>query len=236
MLEVREVTRKFGNFIAVNKCSIDVEEGTVVGLIGPNGAGKTTLINVISGDLRANGGGRILFKGKKITNKAPYKITRMGIGRTYQITKIFWSQSVWKNIITAGLALNGNREEVEAAAKEKIELLEIGHIWNHPAWMLSVGQKKLLELAMKLMLDPELLILDEPFQGIHPSLVEKIIGRINALKALGKTFLVVSHDLKSITTISDKVIVMNFGEVISEGTPAEIREDQRVIDVYLGGN
>jgi ABC-type branched-subunit amino acid transport system ATPase component len=234
MLEVNKVTKKFGGFVALKDCSISVNEKEIVGLIGPNGAGKTTLINAICGIDRADSG-TIIFKNKNIERLAPYKIARMGIGRTYQTTRVFRGISTIDNLITAGLASSLRMSEAAAKAKTMLELVEIKALSDEFAGRLSIGQQKLLELAMKLTLDPDLLILDEPFHGVHHILVEKILNVIQKLnKEHGKTFIIVSHDLPSICAVCQRVIVLNFGEVITHGTPAEIVAHEKVIDVYLG--
>ncbi|MHA1135664.1 MAG: ABC transporter ATP-binding protein [Candidatus Thorarchaeota archaeon] len=233
MLQIEKVTKKFGEFVALNECTFNVQEGEIVGLIGPNGAGKTTIINTISGVHRSNGG-TITYLGKEIQNKPPHAITQRGIGRTFQITKIFRGITVYENMLTAGMALNTDKDAVVRKAHETLEMLEITSMAEEPAWTLSVGQQKLLEIGMKLMLDPDLMILDEPFHGIHPRLVEKILETIRILRDDGKTFLIVSHDLHSVAAICTRVIALNFGEVIAEGTPDEIRNNKQVIDIYLG--
>jgi branched-chain amino acid transport system ATP-binding protein len=233
MLKIKGVTKKFGEFVALNNCSFQVNENEIVGLIGPNGAGKTTVINTITGVHRVTKG-KIIYKDKEIQNKQPYRITQRGVGRTFQLTKLFRGISVFENLVTAGLALNTNRDAVEKKAREILDLLEITRMTEESAWTLSIGQQKILELGMKLMLDPDLLILDEPFHGIHPRLVEKILGVIQSLRDEGKTFLIVSHDLHSVAAICTRVVALNFGEVIAEGTPDEIRNNRQVIDVYLG--
>ncbi|MHA1421852.1 MAG: ABC transporter ATP-binding protein [Candidatus Thorarchaeota archaeon] len=233
MLQIEKVTKKFGEFVALNECTFNVQEGEIVGLIGPNGAGKTTIINTISGVHRSNGG-TITYLGKEIQNKPPHAITQRGIGRTFQITKIFRGITVYENMLTAGMALNTDKDAVVRKAHETLEMLEITSMAEEPAWTLSVGQQKLLEIGMKLMLDPDLMILDEPFHGIHPRLVGKILETIRILRDDGKTFLIVSHDLHSVAAICTRVIALNFGEVIAEGTPDEIRNNKQVIDIYLG--
>ena len=233
MLQIENVTKKFGEFVALNNCTFNVQKGEIVGLIGPNGAGKTTVINTISGVLNVNAG-RITYKDKEIQNKQPHVIAQRGVGRTFQITKLFRGISVFENLLTAGYALNPDMDFARNKAHDVLELLEITEMAEEPAWTMSVGQQKLLEFGMKLMLDPDLMILDEPFHGIHPRLVEKILDLIRKLREDGKTFLIVSHDLHSVAAICTRVIALNFGEVIAEGTPDEIRNNKQVIDIYLG--
>jgi branched-chain amino acid transport system ATP-binding protein len=233
VLEIKDVTKKFGGFAALSDCTFVVNPQEILGLIGPNGAGKSTLINAISGIFRINSGS-IEYKGQPIHNKPSYRIAQMGIGRTYQITRIFRGISCFENLITAGLVMNTDRDAVIAKAEETLELLEITGIRDEYAGKISIGQQKLLELGMKLMLDSDFLLLDEPFHGIHPKLVEKILGIIRKLNERGKTFLVVSHDLHSIAALCQRVVVLNFGEVIAEGKPDEIRSNKDVVNVYLG--
>jgi len=235
LLEIDKIVKKFGKFLVLNECSFSVENGEIVGLIGPNGAGKTTLTNVISGFLRCDSG-KILYKGAPIQNKPPHRIAHMGLVRIHQIPRFFKWQTVLHNLMTASLAVPRQRKsDGKPNAEEMIEMFNFKDIKNELAVNISGGQQKLLELAMKLMLDPELLVLDEPYHGVHPSMIEDCNKKILKLnKEYGKTFLIISHNLSVISSLCNRVIVLNFGKVIAEGTVGEIRNNEHVREIYLG--
>ena len=236
MLEIREVFKKFDQFIALNNCSFEVEKGEIVGLIGPNGAGKTTLINCLTGFLECDSGA-VLFEGIPIHRYPANKIVRMGIVRTHQIPRFFLYSTVIDCLITSGLSdPSKSRDDVMKEAEKTLKMFKLDKIKNEITINISVGQQKLLEFAMKMMLSPEMLMLDEPYQGVHPSMIEtsnKII--LDQNKEFGKTVLVISHNFPVISSICNRVVVLNLGEIIATGTPKEIIKNKKVIETYLGG-
>lgn len=230
LLEVRNLKKKFRGLTAVDGCSFEVERNSIVGMIGPNGSGKTTIINCISG-LYSVDEGEILFKGQRISGLKPHQVTRMGVGRTFQLTRVFEKMSVLDNLLAASRDLSKGY----VRALDLIEFVGLLNLKNEYARNLSYGQRKLVELCRTLMLDPELIVLDEPVAGINPVLTEQILHLILRLRDQGKTFLIVEHNIRIISEISDKLIVLDAGKKIAEGIPKEIQRDEKVIDVYLGG-
>lgn len=228
ILQLQDVTKAFGNLAAVNRCSFALERNRITGLIGPNGAGKTTLFNVITGFFTTDEG-KIIFKGKEINNLRPYRIAERGIGRTFQITRVFPKMTLMENLIVA--ARVENRDE---RALEFLELAGLVDLRGEYASDLSYGQQKLLALIRVLMFDPDLILLDEPAAGINPTMQNKIMELIHKLKEGGKTFLIIEHDMKVIMGHSDKIVVLNFGEKIAEGTGEEIKNNEDVLKAYFG--
>jgi len=228
ILQLQDVTKCFGSLVAVNKCSFALEKKRITGLIGPNGAGKTTLFNVITGFFTTDEG-QIIFKGHQINNLRPYRIAERGIGRTFQITRVFPKMTLMENLIVAA--------RVEKRDERALELLEVAGLIDlrgEYASDLSYGQQKLLALIRVLMFDPDLILLDEPAAGINPTMQNKIMQLIHKLKEGGKTFLIIEHDMKVIMGHSDKIVVFNFGEKIAEGTGEEIKNNEEVLKAYFG--
>lgn len=229
ILKIEKVTKKFGRLVALNHCCIHVEEGKIVGLIGPNGAGKTTLFNLISGFLNLDAG-KVIFKEEDISRLKPYARVKKGIGRTFQITRIFSTMTVEENMI---VAVGG--DEKSELINELLELTGLMDLKNEYAGNLSFGQQKLLELIRVMMFDPELILLDEPAAGINPTLQNKILDLIHQLnEEKGRTFLVIEHDMDVIMGHCDKIIALHFGEKIAEGTSQEIRNNEEVLTAYFG--
>lgn len=244
------VVKRFGGIRAVDGATLDVGEGSITALIGPNGAGKTTLFNVLTGFYRSDGG-EVSFSGQPIAGRPPHAIARLGMVRTFQITKALARMPVIDNMMLAAPDQPGERLSTvvfrptgwrwrEAEVREQaIELLAVFNLHEKAddyAGTLSGGQRKLLELARALMTRPRLLMLDEPMAGINPSLGRRLLDHMERLRReQGVTFLFIEHDMEVVMNHSDRVIVMAKGKVIADGEPHEIRADQRVIDAYLGG-
>jgi len=230
LLRTEDVHKSYGGVRALDSCSVEIDEGTVAGLIGPNGSGKTTLFNVITGYARADAG-QVYLAGKNITNVAPDKVFTLGIGRTFQLTRIFASLTVLENMLVA------SRHGRSSARRRAMEQLEFVGIAGHHAALagtLSYGQRKLLELAYVLVADPAVILLDEPAGGVNPSLVNHIGDRIRELNAAGKTFLIVEHNMEFVMGLCDRITVLDSGGVVATGPPGIIRTDRRVLNAYLG--
>jgi neutral amino acid transport system ATP-binding protein len=249
ILVVSEVVRTFGGLRAVDGASLEVEGGSITALIGPNGAGKSTLFNVVSGFLSADRGS-VQFEGRRIDRAASHRIARRGLVRTFQVPRAFTRLSVLDNVLLAatdhpgerlsGLLLRPGRARTrERNARERAQrLLALVRLEEHAndyAGVLSGGQRKLLDFARVLMAEPRLVLLDEPMAGVNPTLGRQLLEHVLQLRAdEGMTFLFVEHDLDVVMEASDRVIVMNEGQVIASGTPAEVRSDKGVVDAYLG--
>lgn len=244
LLEVESVSKAFGGLIALDDCSLSVEEGEIAGLIGPNGSGKTTLFNVVTGYVRADRGA-VRLRGGDITGASPAKVFDRGLGRTFQLTRIFSRLSVLENMLVATQRHEGWLRSVvkgasspaeRARAMDLLEFVGLNRLATLPAGNLSFGQRKLLELAYVLVADPVVVLLDEPAGGVNPTLINEIADRIKVLNRQGRTFLVVEHNMEFVMRLCDRVTVMHQGQAIITGTPDVIREDPRVLDAYLGGS
>ena len=249
ILEVAGVVKRFGGIRAVNGATLDVREGSITALIGPNGAGKTTFFNVVTGFYRPDGG-RAAFQGDQILGARPHAIARLGMVRTFQITKALARMPVIDNMTLAAPDQPGERllnviahprrvrrreAEVREQAIELLEVFDLARVADEYAGTLSGGQRKLLELARALMTRPRLLLLDEPMAGINPTLGRRLLDHMQRLRAdEGVSFLFIEHDMEVVMNHSDRVIVMAEGRVIADGEPHEVRTDQAVIDAYLG--
>lgn len=240
LLEVTGVTKAFGGIQALNACDIAVEEGSITGLIGPNGSGKTTLFNVITGYERADAG-VVRFKDRAITGYGPNKVFGLGIGRTFQITRIFPRLTVTENMHVAirrkGLAaiFSGWSDASERARVLRLlDFVGLTHLKDEPAGSLSYGQRKLLEFAFILVAEPSVILLDEPAGGVNPTLIGQLGDRIRAMNEQGVTFLIVEHNMEFVMGLCHKVMVMHRGSKLAEGAPAEVRANPAVLEAYLG--
>jgi len=250
-LQVRGLRKEFGGITAVDDATFDVEQGTLTGLIGPNGAGKSTTFKCITGSHTPTAG-EVRFDGEDITGLTPHAVAQRGLVRTFQIAREFAEMTVLENMMVAPQRQRGERlwrsvlpgarrgvisqeEEMLERAWETLEFFDIDHLAYEYAGNLSGGQRKLLELARALSTDPEMLLLDEPFAGVNPSLEKRLLEHIHDLREEGYTFLIVEHDMDLIMENCERVIVMHRGKILTEGTPAEIRSNDDVIEAYLGG-
>jgi neutral amino acid transport system ATP-binding protein len=240
LLEVQNLYKRFGGIKAVDDCTFRVEEGSITSLIGPNGAGKTTAFNLISGVIRPDSG-KVIFAGHDITRKRPSRITRMGISRTFQITKDLGEMTVLENLVVQS-QVHGLRDlfgnaigpEERERALSLLDFMGIVHLAGLKAKNLSYGQKKLMEISAVMMSEPKLIMLDEPAGGVNPTLLETIIDRIVELNKQGITFLIVEHNMEMVMKISNPVVVMAYGKVLAIGDPEEIQKNTEVLEAYLG--
>ena len=240
LLAAGNVSKSFGGILALDACSITVEQGSITGLIGPNGSGKTTLFNVITGYETVDQGS-IQFDGKPITNLAPDRVFELGIGRTFQLTRIFPRLTVLENMHVAaqreGIKALLSRWSLSHEQQRALELLDfvgITQLKDVPAANLSYGQKKLLEFAYILIAEPRVILLDEPAGGVNPTMINHLSERIRTLNKNGVTFLVVEHNMEFVMGLCDTVMVMHRGSKIAGGTPEQVRKNPAVLEAYLG--
>ncbi|MGR6916404.1 ABC transporter ATP-binding protein [[Actinomadura] parvosata] len=239
-LRTEGLTKAFGGVLAVNGATVELRDGAVNGLIGPNGSGKTTFFNIVTGLVRPDSG-RVLYRDRDITRHAPHRVAHAGIGRTFQLCRIFPRLTVLENMLVAVrrtrlrelLAGLRDKGEVERA-RHWLRRMGIEHLEDAEARDLSYGQQKLLELAAVLMAEPDLVLLDEPAGGVNPALIDRIVALVRDLNAEGRTFLVVEHNMDMVMGMCDHVIVFDRGAPIAEGPAATVREDPRVLEAYLG--
>jgi branched-chain amino acid transport system ATP-binding protein len=229
VLRVESIEKKFGGLIAVNKVSVHVEKGKIYGLIGPNGSGKTTLLNLVTGVLRPNAG-RVYLNDIDVTGKPPHSITKLGLGRTFQIPRIFSELTVEENI----LAVRRNSISRERL-REIFDLVELNEVRDEKAKTLGYGQRKHLELARAIALDTDLLFLDEPMAGLDKSMITAISKQIRVLnEQMGKTLVIIEHNLEELMQLTDYVFVLDHGQKIEEGEPDTIRSSKIVHHAYFG--
>jgi ABC-type branched-subunit amino acid transport system ATPase component/ABC-type branched-subunit amino acid transport system permease subunit len=240
LLEAKGLEKRFGGVRAVDGASFAVPEGSITALIGPNGSGKTTVFNLIGGTMAANAG-EVWFDGQRIDGKPPWQRAHLGLGRTFQITRLFSEMTVLENVVAplrgfhlrllATDAVSGHEAQ---RAEELLDFVGMLRYRDVPASALSFGQQKLVELAQILMLDPKLIMLDEPAGGINPTLIARISGMIRELNARGTTFLIVEHNMPFVLGLCNPVLVLARGQTIARGTADEIQRDPKVLDAYLG--
>jgi len=230
ILEVRGVVKRFGGVAAVNGVSLALEPGRIYGLIGPNGSGKTTLFNCITGVDQCDEG-EIWFKGRRVEGLKPHQIFHLGLGRTFQVIRVFPELTAFENLLvvtTTDYAAAGRR------AQELLALVKLERLAGEFAGNLSYGQQKLLEFVRVLMMDPGLILLDEPAAGVNRTLLNALLAAIRGLRDEGRTVLIVEHDMKVVMGLCEHVFVLDHGELIAEGPPEAVQRDERVIEAYFG--
>lgn len=234
-LEINNIYKNFGGLRVLKDVSLKVEGPELIGLIGPNGAGKTTLTNILDGVIKPTSG-TVYLNGKRIDPLPPYKVAQAGFGRTFQVTRAFRRMTVLENLYVPALAMNptARQRDFRKRAREVLEFLTMDHLRNEYAQALSGGQQKLLELGRLLMLDPDIMILDEPFAGVHPKLMEIIFQYIYRVNGDGKAIIIISHDMDTIFTLSKRLLVLDNGDLIADGDPDVVKKDPVVIEAYLG--
>ncbi len=248
LLEIRALTKRFLGVTAVDAVSLTIERGELVSLIGPNGSGKTTLFNCITGYLPSDAG-TIAFRGADVTGAPPHRMSRLGIGRTFQLVSVFPRLTVLENLLVflqqhqeesffGRLVRSPRLRRLETAAVERarslLALVGLGEREGMPAGNLSYGQRKLLAFAAALMPDPELILLDEPAAAVNPTMINQMKDHIRMLHAQGKTILLVEHNMEVVMDISQRIVVLDHGQKIAEGTPEAIRRNPDVIEAYFG--
>lgn len=240
LLEVKDLSKRFGGVVAVDSCTLSVPTGSITGLIGPNGSGKTTVFNLVTGFLPRDGG-EVRFKSRSIAGLGPDRIYGLGIGRTFQLARIFPRLTALENMLVpvrrAGLRAllsHGQWGHEQTRAMQMLEFMDISRVAGTLGGALSYGQRKLLELAAVMMAQPELVLLDEPAGGVNPVLLERIAEHIRQLNGQGVTFLLVEHNMSFVMNLCHEVVVLHQGRVIAQGKPREVRENPAVLDAYLG--
>lgn len=227
-LQVRNIRKAFGGLVAINDVSFQAQPGTITGIIGVNGAGKSTLLNCLCG-MYSVSSGQVVFDGQPIQNLPTNRITRMGVGRTFQIPRLFKSLTLGENI-AIGETGPTRHDEIERLLRQ----VDLYRLRDNTANELSGGQKKLVELLRIQYHDARLILLDEPFAGVHPDLIRRFLDLIKGFRDAGKSVLLISHDLTSIYELSDNIIALNQGEIIAEGDADAIQQSSAVVEAYLG--
>lgn len=250
LLSADGITKEFGGLRAIDDLSVSIDEGELVGVMGPNGAGKSTFFNCVSGVIPPDNG-TVTLRGTDVTGDSPESLAHRGLVRTFQDTRELETMTVRDNVRLAAPNQSGERtlpallrsdemKNEEAAVRRRadqlIETFELDHLADEYSSNLSGGQRKLLELARTLMLDPDVLMLDEPFAGVNPTLTHEIADHVRGLNDDGMTVVIIEHELETLTSLVDRLVVLQQGRLLVEGEPEVVLEDERVIDAYLGGD
>ena len=230
-LRVRGLSKRFGGLAAVQDCTFEVEPGQVVGLIGPNGSGKSTVFNLVTGVI-APDAGTVEYDGRSLAGLALHRVARRGIGRTFQEVKIFRELPLWQNLAIAALGRRQGGWEARGAAL--LAEMGLGHLRHELGENLSIGQQRLLELTMQLLVQPDLLLLDEPLAGVHPAVRSRIADIVRQQRAQGRAILLIEHDMRFVMALCDRLVVTDHGEKIADGPPEVVRADPNVIAALLG--
>ncbi len=233
LLEVSNLTKRFGGLVANDTVSMEVNQGEIMGLIGPNGAGKTTLFNCISGFYRPDGGS-VVFEGKDITHFSADRVCREGMARTFQIVKIFKDMTVLENVMVGAFCRTTSPGRARAEALKTLEFIGLAEKRDVPGGSLTIAEQKRLELARALATQPKLLMLDEAMAGLNPMETREAVELLRKINAQGITLIVVEHVMEAIMTISDRIIVLDYGKKIAEDVPQNIAVNEEVIRAYLG--
>ena len=233
LLEVNAVSIGFGGILAVNRVSFELNSSTILGIIGPNGSGKTTLLNILNG-IHPPDDGEITFNGVNTTQLKSHQLTKMGIMRTFQNPHVFRTITVYQNMMVPLLHADVPAQESYEKAMELLTFVGLEEKADIPASELSGGQQKLLEFARALMTNPQLVMMDEPFGGMHPQIKGTLIQRIKEMRERGIAFMIVSHEIPNLMELSQQVICLNYGKLIANNTPIAVSQDERVIEAYLG--
>ena len=230
-LVVQGIGKRFGGLRAVDACSFEVQPGQVVGLIGPNGSGKSTVFNLVTGAI-APDAGTVDYDGQSLLGLPLHRVARRGIGRTFQDVKIFRELPVWQNLAIS--ALGRRLPHWQPRAEALLADMGLAHLRDELGENLSIGQQRLLELTMQLLVAPDLLLLDEPLAGVHPVVRNRIAGIIREQRAQGRAILLIEHDMRFVMALCDRLVVMDHGIKIADGPPAQVRADPAVITALLG--
>lgn len=233
LLEVTDLTMKFGGLTAVNNLSLSIDPGEILGLIGPNGAGKSTAFNCIAG-VYAPFGGQIYFNGQSTASQKPWNLCKKGLARTFQIVKPFASKTVLYNVMVGAFATTDNRSEAEDKALAVLKTLNFESLKDTRSGNLTIADRKRLEIARAIATEPRLLLLDEVMAGLRPAEVDEMVEILQHLRRTGITIFVIEHIMRAIMALSDRIVVIHFGKKIAQGTPREVASNENVIKAYLG--